>query len=223
LANDVLRRQIKMDRLADGIRMLKGAGIVVFADNILGIPGGTVEDDLETLRLNVDLDVDYAAATLCTPYPGTGIAKYAVENGYFSGNFDLIDDSYYTESVLEFSSPLEKRKTENLHKLFAVTAAVPALLPLTKRLLALPPNDFFYALFRSWYFICHVTDVMPRKLDRKHLLEGVLSVFGVYHGKDENRFRAPAPEPLPIISRAPPLRPASLIKKSARLDVTDVR
>jgi radical SAM superfamily enzyme YgiQ (UPF0313 family) len=157
LANEVLRRQIKMDRLKDGIRELKRAGIVVFADNILGIPGGSFEDDLATLALNIELDVDYAAATLCTPYPGTGIAKYAVDNGYFSGDFELIDDSYYTESVLEFSSAEEKRKVENLHKVFAVTAAVPALLPLVKRLVALPPNDFFYALFRSWYFICHVT------------------------------------------------------------------
>ena len=68
-----------MDKLTDGIRRLKQAGIVVFADNILGIPSGTLEDDLATLQMNIDLDVDYAAATLCTPYPGTGIAKFAVD------------------------------------------------------------------------------------------------------------------------------------------------
>src|SRR5262249_4815564 len=134
LANEVLRRQIKMSKLVDGIKMLKRAGIVVFADNIVGIPGGTLEDDFATLQLNIDLAVDYAAATLCTPYPGTGIARYAVENGYFDGDFDLIDDSYYTESVIRFSSESVKRQTENLHKMFAVTAAIPALLPLVKRL-----------------------------------------------------------------------------------------
>ena len=210
LANDVLRRNIHMDRLKAGIRMLKRAGIVVFADNILGIPGGSLEHDFRTLELNVELDVDYAAATLCTPYPGTGIADYAVKNGYFSGDFELIDDSYYTESVLSFSSPEEKRQIENLHKLFAVTAAVPALLPLTKRLVRLPDNDFFYALFRSWYFICHVTDVMPRRLDWEHLAEGVLSVFGVYRGRDENHFRAPAPVELPVIEPGAAKRPRSL-------------
>jgi hypothetical protein len=212
-----LQRRIKMDRLKDGIRMLKRAGIVVFADNILGIPGGSFEDDLATLALNIELDVDYAAATLCTPYPGTGIAKYAIEHGHFSGDFELIDDSYYTESVLEFSSAEEKRRVENLHKLFAVTAAVPALLPLVRKLVELPPNDFFYALFRSWYFICHVTDVMPRRLDWKHLEEGLLSVFGVYRGRDENRYPAPAPEALPIE------RAISLKKRPAREEAAHVR
>lgn len=199
LANGVLKRHIKMDKLKEGIRMLKRAGIVVFADNILGIPGGTLEDDLATLQLNIDLDVDYAAATLCTPYPGTGIADFAVKNGYFSGDFDLIDDSYYTESVLTFSSAMEKRQIENLHKVFAVAAALPALLPIWRRLLALPPNDFFYAMFRSWYLICHMTDVMPRRLDWEQLKESALSIFGVYKGVDPNRHPLPDPVVLPVV------------------------
>jgi hypothetical protein len=224
LANEVLHRQIRMDRLRAGIRGLKRAGIVVFADNIVGIPGGTLEDDLATLALNIELDVDYAAATLCTPYPGTGIARYAEEKGYFGGDYDLIDESYYTESVLTFSSPEEKRQIENLQKLFAVTAAMPALLPLVRRLLALPPNDFFYAVFRSWYLMSHMTDVMPRQPEMREILQGVLSIFGVYRGLDENRWPAPPPEDLPVeeprgdvIPLRRPLRPR------ARPEVSDVR
>jgi len=188
-----------MDKLKHGVRLLKQAGIVVFSDNILGIPSGTLEDDLATLNLNIELDVDYAAATLCTPYPGTGIAKFALENGYYDGNFEDIDDSYYTESVLRFSSGREKRRIENLHKLFAVTAALPALRPLTRRLLDLPSNDFFYSAFRAWYYICHVTDVMPRRPNLEQLMEGLLSVFGVYRGQDPNVFPVPEPEALPIV------------------------
>ena len=198
LANEVLDRKVDLGRLKDGIRRLKRAGIVIFADNMLGIPGGTLEDDLATLGLNIELDVDYAAATLCTPYPRTGIAKYAVENGYFDGDYDRIDDSYYTESVLRFSSPDERRRIENLHKLFAITAALPALLPLTRRLIGLPPNDFFYAMFRSWYLVCHMTDVMPRRLDLGESLRSLLGIFGVYRGTDSHRHRVPPPESLPV-------------------------
>jgi hypothetical protein len=193
-----------MDKLVAGIQRLKRAGIVVFADNILGIPSGTLEDDLATLQMNIDLDVDYAAATLCTPYPGTGIAKFSVDNGYFSGDFDLIDDSYYTESVLKFSSDGEKRQIENLHKLFAVTAAIPALRPIVRQLIKLPPNDWFYSAFRAWYYICHVTDVMPRRPSLSQMKEGLLSIFGIYRGVDYNRFVAPEPEQLPIVSSEEP-------------------
>jgi anaerobic magnesium-protoporphyrin IX monomethyl ester cyclase len=204
LANKVLRRNIKMEKLREGIRRLKKAGIVVFADNILGIPGGTLEDDLATLELNIALDVDYAAATLCTPYPGTEIARYAKENGYFDGDFQAIDESYYTTSVLKFRTPEEKRQIENLQKLFALTAALPQLLPLVKRLLKLPPNDFFYAAFRAWYMVCHLTDVMPRRPNLPQLWENLLSIFGVYEGGDAIRYPVPEPEELPIVASAPP-------------------
>jgi hypothetical protein len=214
LANDVLKRHVRFERLCEGIRMLKRAGIVVFADNILGIPGGTLEDDLATLKLNIELDVDYAASTLCTPYPGTGIADYAIEHGYFDGDYDVIEQSYYTESCLRFSSAREKRRTENLHKLFAITAAFPALLPLVERLIDLPPNDFFYSAFRAWYVVQHMTDVMPRRPNRDQLVETILSVFGVYRGNDPNRYEAPAAEPLPFVD-VPPQRTVALGKKIA--------
>ncbi len=199
LSNEVLDRHCRMDKLKDGIRMLKRAGIVVFADNILGIPSGTLEDDLRTLELNIELDVDYAASTLCTPYPGTGISRYAIEHGYFDGNFDAIEPSYYTESPLTFRSEREKRAIENLHKLFAITAAFPAMLPLTKKLIRLPPNDWFYAAFRAWYVVQHMTDVMPRRPNRAQAMEALASVFGIYGGRDPNVRPMPAPEDLPFV------------------------
>jgi len=207
LANGVLKRNIKMPKLMDGVRRLKKAGIVVFADNILGIPSGTLEDDWATLRMNIDLDVDYAAATLCTPYPGTGIAKFAQDNGYFDGDFDSIDDSYYTDSVIKFRTAAEKRQIENLHKWFAVTAAMPAIAPLVKQLIKLPPNDWFYAVFRAWYWIQHVTDVMPRRPTLQDIKQGLMSVFGLFAGKDPNRYPPPAPEPVEWVDPDPALRP----------------
>jgi anaerobic magnesium-protoporphyrin IX monomethyl ester cyclase len=234
LANEVLHRQIKMDRLKKGVRLLKKAGIVVFADNIVGIPSGTLEDDFATLQLNIDLDVDYAAATLCTPYPGTGIAKFAQENGYFDGNFEAIDDSYYTESVIKFSSESERIQIENLHKFFAVTAALPAILPIVKQLIKLPPNDYFYSMFRAWYLICHMTDVMPRRPNLEQLVESVMSVFGVYRGEDPNWHSPPRPEWMPVVRPQPSdqEQPLKLIRKKPSktakravptLEVSDVR
>lgn len=202
LANTVLKRNIKQAKLIHGIKLLKKAGIIVFSDNIIGIPGGSLDDDLDTLKLNIELNVDYAACTLCTPYPGTGIAKYAIENDYFDGDYNMIDYSYYTQSVIRFSSEKEKRQIENLQKLFAVTVALPIMYPLTRLLIRLPDNDFFYAIFRSWYLLCHLTDVMPRNLSWKQLKESIGSIFGVFHDVDDNEFDMPEPEDLPIVESA---------------------
>lgn len=214
IANEVLDRNIRHDRMVDGIRRLKRAGIAVFADNILGIPGGSLQDDLDTLQLNIDLDVDYAAATLCTPYPGTRLARYAEEHGYFDGDYEQIDDSYYTESVLRFERPEEKAQVENLHKLFALTAALPALMPLTRQLIRLPPNDYFYSAFRAWYVVCHITDIMPRRPDLAQLAEMVGSVFGIYRGEDNNEWPEPVPDfTLELVEHtAPPQAPAPLTR-----------
>jgi hypothetical protein len=174
------------------------AGIVVFAGQHRRHPGRIARRLTATLQLNIDLDVDYAAATLCTPVSRDGIAKYASTTGYFSGDFDLIDDSYYTSRCCNFSSADEKAPDRNLHKLFAVTGAIPALLPLTKQLIKLPPNDWFYSAFRAWYYICHVTDVMPRRPNLEQMKEGLLSIFGIYRGFDRNRFDLPPTEELPF-------------------------
>jgi hypothetical protein len=139
-----------------------------------------------------------------------------------------IDDSYYTESVLSFSSESEKRQIENLHKVFAVVAAIPALLPLAKRLLKLPPNDFFYAMFRSWYLICHMTDVMPRRLKWKDLAESLLGIFGVYRGKDDNWHPSPPLQALPdanvadsAIAETSPNAPVLTLRRKAQTQLRE--
>jgi hypothetical protein len=80
-----------------------------------------------------------------------------------------------------------------------VTAALPWSVPLVKRLIQLPANDYFYSAFRAWYYICHITDVMPRRPNWEQLKEGLLSIFGIYHGVDQNRYDAPEPIPLPVV------------------------
>jgi hypothetical protein len=40
---------------------------------------------------------------------------------------------------------------------------------------------------------------MPRRPNLEQLMEGLLSVFGVYRGRDPNVFPIPQPEALPII------------------------
>jgi hypothetical protein len=75
-------------------------------------------------------------------------------------------------------------------------------LPIVKALIKLPPNDFYYAMFRAWYLICHMTDVMPRRPDWAQLRESALSIFGVYKGVDPNWHSPPRPEWMPTVDVA---------------------
>ncbi len=59
------------------VKELKGSASGSF---ILGFPWETVDDMKETVKLALKLDPSYAQFTALTPYPGTPIYRYAIEN-----------------------------------------------------------------------------------------------------------------------------------------------
>jgi hypothetical protein len=50
-----------------------------------------------------------------------------------------------------------------LQKLFAVATGLPVLTPLLKWLTRLPPNPVFQAIFRTYYFVTHQTEIFRHR------------------------------------------------------------
>jgi len=167
LRQKLLNRRATNATLIAACQLLHRHNIRILANNMLGLPGSTFENDLETLRLNQQCGVDYALAMLWQPYPGTQLARYAEANGFYSGNHGDLDFTYYARSHLQFSSAREKRRIENLQKLFAVGAIVPSTTPLIKLLTRLRPNRVFNAVFRSVYLMFHQTEIFPHRMRAK--------------------------------------------------------
>ena len=164
LRRELLNRNPSNETLIAACRLLRKHRIRILANNMLGLPGSSFENDLETLRLNQQCRIDYALAMLWQPYPGTELARYAEANGHYVGNYDDLDFTYYGRSHLRFRTPQEKRRVENLQKLFAVAAVLPLATPLVKRLTRLRPNRVFNAIFRSAYFVFHQTEIFPHRM-----------------------------------------------------------
>jgi radical SAM superfamily enzyme YgiQ (UPF0313 family) len=164
IRKNLLRRNMTNKAMINGCRLLREYKIKILANNMLGLPGGTFEDDIETLKLNQKCKPDYALAMLWQPYPGTELAKYARDNGYYGGDGSNLDFTYYNRSQLKFRTLREKRRIENLQKLFATTVTLPSLTPLTKLLTHLPSNPIFKAIFRTTYLVFHQTEIFPHKM-----------------------------------------------------------
>lgn len=164
LRRDLLGRAMSDETIVLASKRLRKYGIKILANNMLGLPGGTLVSDLETLRLNQRSRPDYSLAMLWQPYPGTKLAKFAERNGHFGGNYDNLDFTYYSASHLRFKDEKEKRRIENLQKLFAVAVAVPSLTWLVKLLIRLPPNRVFKAIFRTMYLMFHQTEIFPHRM-----------------------------------------------------------
>jgi|YNPBryBLVA2012_1023415.scaffolds.fasta_scaffold02331_4 Fe-S oxidoreductase len=150
LRNELLDRNLSDEQIVGAARLIRQAGIQLITTNMLGLPGGTLENDFETLALNHACRPAYANAFLYQPYPRTELGEYARQHGYVEGSLDEIDDSAWERSVLRFSSPQEKRQIENLNKLFALVVEWPWLTGLVRRLIKLPPNPLFRLAFKLW-------------------------------------------------------------------------
>jgi anaerobic magnesium-protoporphyrin IX monomethyl ester cyclase len=148
--NELLRRNLSDDQIVGASRMIRDAGMELLTTNMLGLPGTTLDNDLETLALNHACQPAYANAFLYQPYPRTQLGEYARQHGYVDGSLDDIDPSAWERSVLRFSSAQEKRQIENLNKLFALAVEWPWLTGLARWLIKLPGNRLFRLAYKLW-------------------------------------------------------------------------
>jgi radical SAM superfamily enzyme YgiQ (UPF0313 family) len=150
LRNEILKRNLSDEQIVEASRLIREAGIRLLTTNMLGLPGGTLENDLETLALNHACRPAYANAFLYQPYPRTELGEYARQNGHVEGSLDDIDPSAWERSVLRFSTADEKRQIENFNKLFALAVEWPRLSGLVRQLIRLPSNPIFRLAYKLW-------------------------------------------------------------------------
>jgi radical SAM superfamily enzyme YgiQ (UPF0313 family) len=147
LRRQVLDRKVTDGAIIEGCRQLKARGIKIMSFNMLGLPGETLDDALRTVALNVACGVDYGAATILQPYPGTEIARQAVARGQFDGDFERLSYSYFDDSPLRFESPRQRRQVTNLQRLFTFAVEFPEVRRLLRWLIDRPTSRLFDHLF----------------------------------------------------------------------------
>jgi radical SAM superfamily enzyme YgiQ (UPF0313 family) len=143
MRNTVMLRQQSLDSMFKTGSLLKKYGVKLLTENVLGNPGETFDMVMETLKVNMKLMPNIANASVFAPYPGLKMTQYAIDNGYFDGNFDRLEATYY-KSVLKFEKKEDERKIYNLRCFFSLLIHHPWLLWFVKPLLNLPFNKVFW-------------------------------------------------------------------------------
>jgi len=77
-----LNRTMKNDHVVSVSHMLKSAGIIVNAYNIIGLPHETLALSLETVKLNARMYTDNIVISFFAPYPSTRLREIAEEAGF---------------------------------------------------------------------------------------------------------------------------------------------
>ncbi|MFH1145278.1 MAG: radical SAM protein [Candidatus Eisenbacteria bacterium] len=133
-------RRMSDETIKTAMRLLNERGIRTITENMIGAPGETFAQAYRTLAINMEVRPTLANCSIFTPYPGLPLTRYAIQQGFFNGDFSRIGSNYYHGSVLTFSSPQERNRIVNLRSFFSLLSQHPRLWPLIRPLLDLRPN-----------------------------------------------------------------------------------
>lgn len=128
--NAVFRKNTTRQQLVDAAGWIKKYGIRLGSLNMLGGPGGTIDDEWDTVRLNIECDVDHPLVSIMQPYPEFDINEMTKEMGYAVAGYDDFPVKFNRTSSIEFP---DKHVIENLHKWFPLVVRHPWLEPLARR------------------------------------------------------------------------------------------
>ncbi|HKD99938.1 MAG TPA: radical SAM protein [Planctomycetota bacterium] len=155
LRNEVLRKGTMRHHLTNSAKYIREAGIRLASLNILGIPGGTFEDDLATLKLNIEAKVAHPLVSLMQPYPETDINEMTRDMGLLDQASEF-NPRFNRNSILKLDY---KQRAENLHHLFPIVVRFPFLYRFAPFLSSIPGRITtkiylaFYLLFTEWLIV----------------------------------------------------------------------
>ena len=144
---EMLNKKVTDAQLLEAGRLFRRFGIPLATYNLLGLPGTTVEDDLETLRLNWRVGTVFADALIFQPYPGIRLGEKAREAGLYSGDPDEIPRTFKRMGPLRLSG---YRKRMRLLYLFPILVAHPVSDKVLDLLLALPLDSVYRLILRIY-------------------------------------------------------------------------
>ena len=128
IRNEVMRRGISKQQITECAKLVNQRGIKIFTQNMLGLPTSTIEDDYETLELNVECKPFFAWVSIFTPYPKTELAELAKKTG-----FKELPETYHYKTVLNIPHAAQ---VNMLHKLFSMCVEYPKIIPKVKEIVA---------------------------------------------------------------------------------------
>lgn len=178
LREKILKRKMTEEDIIKAFELCYKHDIPTFCNTILAIPGSSIKEDIESLDINLRCRVTFGEFPIFFPYPKTELAQYAIDNGYFDGNFDKLHMSYQSLSPLECFTGKEKLMQVNLSMLATVCLWQPWLRNITvKYLIKLPLSGLYFLLYYAVKAYLVKTRIYPMKFSLSNTLRNIYESF----------------------------------------------
>jgi len=175
LREKVLKRYMSNDRIEKAFHLANSHGIKTFSNTILGIPFAKVDNELESIKLNIKCKVAYADFSILMPYPKTEIGEYCIQNKIFNADISNYQMSILNRSPLTCFSEKEKDIQKNISMLGSLAISCPCLRPLILRwLIYLRPNRIYVLInFMTRAYLLH-KKIFPVRLGLREILKNFI-------------------------------------------------
>jgi len=151
MRNAVMRKNTTRKQLVRAAEHIKRHGIRLGSLNMLGGPGATIEDDFETVKLNIECKVDHPLVSLLQPYPMTDINDMTQEMGVSTDQWDEFPTLFNRTTSIAHKN---RHYFENLHKWFPLVVRHAWLLPFAQKAIRsrwlCRPFTWMYMLYSEW-------------------------------------------------------------------------
>ncbi|MCB9897751.1 MAG: B12-binding domain-containing radical SAM protein [Planctomycetes bacterium] len=167
MRNAIMKKNTTRQQLVRAAGFIKKYGIRLGSLNMLGGPGTSIEDDIETIELNIECGVDHPLASLLQPYPMTDINDMTKEMGLATDTWEEFPTLFNRTTSISLPN---RHYFENLHKWFPVVVRFPSLLPVARRAikskLMSKPYLIMYMLWSEW--LVTEQNMLYNKAQNKH-------------------------------------------------------
>jgi radical SAM superfamily enzyme YgiQ (UPF0313 family) len=158
--NGILKRGMTLEQFENACALLHRNGIRFATENILAVPGSTLDDDLFTYTVNRRVRPQHSFASLMQVYPRTGIAAYALQHGFATTPVTNFPATFYEDSAINISDKVARGR---LRALFALAVSLNLPLVVLRPLLALPLRKCYEFIDRFWKGYCLRFRIYPYK------------------------------------------------------------
>lgn len=122
--NQVLKRNLSDKIVKESFDYARKYNIKTYGNTMLGIPGTTLKEDFDSFLFTKNLKLSAPTFGIFSPYPGTELTEYAIENGFLDKNFNF-RTKFGLKSVLSCYTEKERDWQIRLAYLAPIFAALP--------------------------------------------------------------------------------------------------
>ena len=154
---EILRRNYSNDTVIKTVKLAREHGLQVAFYNLIGLPGETITDFKETVKMNRICQPDWHMTYIFYPYPGTDLYKLCLENGYIKKRKESYGERNVARLVLPGFSRWQIQKCFNKFDYYVHEGQRPRFHVLFDSIDVMVKLNSYFRLIYSWFlrtYIC---------------------------------------------------------------------